>query len=260
MALRMCILGSSSKGNSIYVASERTAVLIDAGLSAKQIKLRLERIGVRLAQIDAVCISHEHSDHVRGLRVLLKNSDMRLYANAGTAGAVARIDGHHKLNWSIFTTGSPFTVGDLTVTPFALPHDAYEPVGYTVESGADKIGIATDLGMVTTLARARLRGCRALVLEANHDERMLAASQRPWSLKQRIMGRQGHLSNEAAAEALTDCADQNLKRVYLAHLSDECNRMVLAKEIVGTALRKSKLEHIELSETYPDRESECWES
>lgn len=258
--MRLCILGSSSRGNSIYIASQRTSLLIDAGLSAKQIKLRLERIGVDFADIDAICISHEHSDHIRGLRVLMKKARAGLYANAGTANAVGRMDGHDGLRWNIFSTGSSFTIGDLDITPFALSHDAYEPCGYTVESGGEKIGVATDLGMMTTLARARLRGCRALVLEANHDEQMLAASRRPWSLKQRILGRQGHLSNRAAAEAIVECADESLKRVYLAHLSQECNRMVLAKQIIGDALKKSGIGNIELSETHPERESDCWES
>lgn len=260
MGLRLCILGSSSRGNSIYVASEKTSILVDAGLSAKQIRLRLERIGVDVDDIDAICVTHEHSDHIGGLRVLMKKARAKLFANSGTARAVALLRQHEHLDWNIFSTGSAFSIGDLDIMPFSLSHDAYEPVGYTVASGAAKIGIATDMGMVTTLARARLRGCNALVLEANHDEQLLAASRRPWSLKQRIMGRQGHLSNSDAGQALIDCADGQLGRIYLAHLSQECNRPALARQIVGDMLARADLGHIHISETYPDRESECWES
>lgn len=260
MGLRLCILGSSSRGNSIYVASGKTSILIDAGLSARQIRLRLARIGVDIEDIDAVCVTHEHADHVGGLRVLMRQARAKLFANTGTARAVARIKRHEHLNWNLFSTGSPFSIGDLDIMPFSLSHDAYEPVGYTVASGTAKIGIATDLGMVTTLARERLRGCEALVLEANHDEQLLAASRRPWALKQRIMGRQGHLSNSAAGQAVVDCAGERLARVYLAHLSQECNRLTLARQMVGDMLAKADLGHIQISETYPDRESECWES
>lgn len=260
MALRLCILGSSSRGNSVYVASERTSVLIDVGLSAKQTKLRLGKIGVSIDDIDAICLSHEHSDHVNGLRVLMKSARAELYANSGTANAVGRIKGNQDLRWNIFATGSRFTLGDLEILPFSLSHDAYEPVGYTISSGGEKVGVATDLGMMTTLARERLSGCRALVLEANHDEQLVAASRRPWHLKQRIMGRQGHLSNRSCTEAVVECAGVDLKRVYLAHLSAECNRAMLAKQVVGDMLIHSDLGHIELCETHPDRESECWES
>lgn len=259
MALKMCILGSGSKGNSIYVASEQTALLVDAGLSAKQTQLRLERIGVDMADIKGVCISHEHHDHIAGLRVLAKRMQANLYANAGTVKAVGSKAGNGDLNWNIFTTGSPFAVGDLEVMPFSLSHDAYEPVGYIVSSGEDRVGIATDLGMVTTLARERLKGCRAIVIEANHDEKLLVASRRPWYLKQRIMSRQGHLSNNAAATAIVECASDKLGRVYLAHLSDECNELELAKKRVGAVLQDADLGHVELLATYPDRESECWE-
>lgn len=259
MALRMCILGSGSKGNSIYVASEQTALLVDAGLSARQTKMRLKRIGADLDEIEGICISHEHHDHIAGLRVLSKNMRARLYANAGTVKAVSSKSDVADLEWNVFSTGSPFKVGDLTIAPFALSHDAYEPVGYVIASEDDRVGIATDLGMVTTLARERLKGCRALVLEANHDEKLLVASRRPWYLKQRIMSRQGHLSNAAAAAAIVDCAGESLSRVYLAHLSEECNEAGLAKRQIEKVLKEKSLGHVELFATYPDRESECWE-
>jgi phosphoribosyl 1,2-cyclic phosphodiesterase len=260
MSLRLCVLGSGSRGNSIYAASGETAVLIDAGLSGKQTRLRLERIGVDISNIDAICVSHEHSDHIAGLRVLNKRFEIKLYANSGTITAVSGDPKNSALEWNVFTTGSKFVIGDLEIEPFSISHDAYEPVGYTVSADGIKVGIATDLGMITTLARERLRGCRALVIEANHDTKLLRNSRRPWSLKQRIMGRNGHLSNESAAEAVIECADENLARVYLAHLSDECNRPDLAKKVVSGLLKRAGLGHIEVYSTYPDKESECWES
>lgn len=260
MSLRLCVLGSGSRGNSIYVASDRTSILIDAGLSGRQTCLRLERIGADISDIDAICVSHEHGDHIAGLRVLSKKFPIKLYANSGTIKAINGDPKNSALEWNAFTTGSKFMVGDLEIEPFSVSHDAYEPVGYIVSSGAGRIGIATDLGMVTTLARERLRGCQVLVIEANHDTQLLQNSRRPWSLKQRIMGRQGHLSNESAAETIIECADENLARVYLAHLSDECNRIPLARKVVLGMLDSAELGHIEVYSTYPDKESECWES
>lgn len=260
MTLRMCVLGSGSRGNCIYVASPEAAILIDAGLSAKQTRARLAMIGVDLNDIDAVCISHEHSDHVSGLRVICKQTDARVYANAGTAQALAQTSAGLNIQWNIFSTGTPFSISDMEILPFSLSHDAYEPVGYVISRASMRIGIATDLGMMTTLARQRLSDCEVLVIEANHDVHLVERSNRPWSLKQRILGRQGHLSNDSAAEAIIDCAGKRLTRVYLAHMSDECNDCGLAKQLIGKALASADLKHIEVCETYPDRISDCWEA
>jgi phosphoribosyl 1,2-cyclic phosphodiesterase len=258
MKLKMCILGSGSRGNCVYVGAGDVGVLIDAGLSARQIQLRLESIGVDPTQIKAICISHEHADHVAGVKVLHKRFNIPLYANAGTVEALRRQPAHELLPWRIFTTGSDFAIGDISIHPFSVPHDAMEPVGFILRHGDAQIGIATDLGMTTTLIRQRLRGCHALVIESNHDEELLQASVRPWSLKQRILGRQGHLSNTMAARAVIESADGCLARVYLAHLSSDCNCDKLARKTVEELLRAENLGHVEVRVTYPDAVSEWW--
>ncbi|MCX7007414.1 MAG: MBL fold metallo-hydrolase [Kiritimatiellaeota bacterium] len=191
-------MASGSSGNCTLVRSGDTVLLVDAGLSARETGKRLESVGVRLDQVSGICISHEHSDHTAGLRVLQQRHGIPLFANRGTFEALA--EELQQLKWQIFTTGCAFNVGSLRVEPFMVPHDANEPVGFIVGDGTQRIGIATDMGCVTHLVRERLRPCRAIVLEANHDVELLQESDRPWQLKQRILGRQGHLSNETAAE------------------------------------------------------------
>ncbi len=258
MALRICVLASGSSGNCTYIGSEQTAILIDAGLSGRETALRLERIGARLESIRGVCVSHEHNDHTAGLRVLHRRHGIPVYVNSGTVDALKRGEKLESVAWQIFSTGTPFGVGDLQVHPFSVPHDAMEPVGFVVECGGIRVGVVTDIGVATSLARERLRHCQAVVLEANHDEQMLHAAQRPWSLKQRILGRQGHLSNAHAAEMLAEIAGPDLKQVFLAHLSRDCNRQDLALHAAESVLKKAGHHHVKVSLTYPDRVSEVW--
>lgn len=258
MALRVCILGSGSSGNCTYVASERTAVLIDAGLSARTIAQRLESIGAQVSDVRGVCISHEHSDHTVGLRVLHQKKGIPLFINRGTADALEQDEELRGLPWTLFTTGSSFTVGDLVVEPFAVPHDAYEPVGFVVRHGEDRVGVVTDMGTATTLVRERLRGCRVLVVESNHDEQMLRDADRPWHLKQRILGRQGHLSNQSVAALLAEIATPHLDTVYLAHLSRDCNTPDLARQTTHDTLMLAGHRHIKVQLTFPDRISDVW--
>lgn len=236
--IEFCVLASSSGGNCIYVGSKNTRVLMDAGLSGRQIGKRLAEIGVSLDQIDALCLTHEHSDHVAGFGVLTRKHGLNVFANEGTLEAIERskrrVEG---INWQMFTTGSPFTIGDLTLTAFGVPHDSAEPVGYVVEDGDARVAIATDLGMPTNAVRRRLVDCEAVVLESNHDTHILRNSPRPWSLKQRILGRQGHLSNEQAAELLADICGERLEVVVLAHLSTDCNDPAMAKHAATKALQ-----------------------
>ncbi len=255
--LRLCVLASGSSGNCTWVASANTAVLIDAGLSGRRIKQRLETIGGSIDALQAVCISHEHQDHIMGLRVLQRRHNVPAYANAGTAEALARYPDWADLPWNIFTTGHPFTVGDLTLKPFSVPHDAYDPVGFIVEHDGLRAGIVTDMGMATGLIREQLRNCQLIVLESNHDELLLRDCNRPWSLKQRIRGRQGHLSNQAAANLLTEIAGPTLQQILLAHLSDDCNEPDLALASAQAALEAGGHTHIRVGLTYGDRASEC---
>ena len=258
MGMTVCVLASGSSGNCMYVASATTAILIDAGLSAREFVRRMESSGFEPASIRAVCLTHEHTDHVAGLRVMHKRFGMALYTNAGTVEALARNEDVRSLPWQIFTNGSPFAVGDLQVTPFSVPHDAYDPVGFIIGDGHDSVGVVTDMGIVTELVRQRLKGCSALVLESNHDERMVTAASRPWYLKQRILGRQGHLSNRNAAELAADVAGSSLQAVFLAHLSAECNKPELALAVVREVLQNRGFPHVRVCMTCADAVSEIW--
>ncbi len=245
--MEICVLASGSKGNAIYVAGADTRVLIDCGLSLKELRARLACIDLDVEQIDGLCVTHEHSDHSAGLRVLARRTAVPMYANDPTASAVeyaARRHAETPWNWNVFATGSPFTIGGLTFEPFSVPHDAAEPVAFAVSDGTHRVGIATDMGMPTTLVRKRLAGCDALVLESNHDADLLRNSERSWALKQRIAGRRGHLSNEQSAELLTDLLHQGLKCICLAHLSDDCNRPELARYAAEKCLKQAGYGHI----------------
>lgn len=251
--LRICVLASGSSGNCIHVESATTALLMDAGISARETLRRMADANLDPAKLRAICVSHEHADHTAGIAQLHKRLDLKLYANSETARAVR---GAEDLDWNLFTNGCSFRIGDIEILPFPLPHDAYDPVGFILSCGTARIGIATDLGMPTQVARERLRGCQLVVLEANHDETLLHSSFRPWALKQRILGRQGHLSNETAAALLADIAGDTLRQVFLAHLSRECNNLDLALHIVRTHLASVGLGHIRVLPTHPDKPSE----
>ena len=258
MALQLCVLGSGSSGNAVYIASATTPVLIDAGLSCRQIALRLERIGVRIADLRGVCLSHEHDDHAAGLPVMVRKYDVPLYANTGTVEGMRAHARLGALAWNVFETGQAFGIGDLTFEPFSVPHDAYDPVGFVVSDGHSRVGVLTDAGVPTTLIRERLSRCHAVVVEANHDEQLLLEAPRPWSLKQRIRGRQGHLSNDHAAAILADIAGPDLQQVFLAHLSAQCNRGDLALACATRSLARAGHAHVRVSLTYPDRISDIW--
>lgn len=258
-AVQVCVLASGSTGNSILIRSAATTLLVDAGISAAALAGRLAGIGIRPEEIRAVCLSHEHDDHVRGLAVLHRRFGWEIYANRGTIEGLQRQARLRELPYRVFSTGSAFAVGDLAVEPFLVPHDAYEPVGFTVTtSRGDRIGIATDIGIPTSLVREGLRGCRVLVVEANHDEQLLMEAPRPWHLKQRIRGRQGHLSNDTAAGMIADVAHPGLSDVFLAHLSRDCNREQLAVHAARAVLERRGFGHVRVLPTYPDRVSQIW--
>ena len=239
LSITVCMLASGSSGNCTYVASERTRILIDAGLSGKETGARLESIGVNLDDIDAICVTHEHSDHKSGLAVLQRRCGVELYGNAGTIDAISQDSKMKGLDWNVFTTGQPFNIGDLHIEPFSVPHDSLDPVGFVVSCEGVRIGAVTDMGMVTELIKERLKQCDVFVIESNHDEQMLKESQRPWSLKQRILGRQGHLSNGQAASLISEVTSPRLKAVFLAHLSSDCNTRDLARAAVEEVLSGS---------------------
>ena len=234
------MLGSGSAGNSALVATDHCKVLIDGGLSARQIVLRLEQCGVTPEQLDGVMLTHEHVDHVCGLEVLCRKFDVPIYCNALTAEAI-RCDGaldRHR-NWRIFRTGSAFNICDIMVESFPVPHDAVDPVGFTFYAGLSSLGFITDLGYATKMIVERLRRVHTLVIETNHDEKLLQNDKhRPWPVKQRIQSRHGHLSNNAAATVIEQLIPGNIERVVLGHLSRDCNTPALAQSTVRGLLAK----------------------
>ena len=258
MSLEVCVLASGSSGNSVYIASDNTRILIDAGLSAKQIAVRLEQIGVVPESINGICVSHEHGDHVAGLRVFQKRHGIPIYANAGTLNGIQRQPKAHEISAKVFLTGSPFQIGNITIEPFSVPHDAYEPVGFRLHTEETCVGVVTDLGMSTALIREKLRGCHAIIVESNHDEDLLREAPRPWPLKQRIRSRQGHLSNIDAARLIADCATDALEHVFLAHLSSDCNTPDTALRTVASQLRLDGLGHINLEISRASVATKIW--
>jgi phosphoribosyl 1,2-cyclic phosphodiesterase len=235
MGLTFCTLASGSKGNCTYVAAGESAVLIDCGLSARQIMLRLEARGLPSHRIKAIIITHEHVDHVRGLRVLAKRLGAPAMATEAT-WAAARDTA--TVRHQAVTAGRAFQVDGLRIHPFAVPHDAADPVGLVISAGSARLGVATDLGKATPLVRQRLAGCGALILEHNHDPGMLAnGPYQPW-LKQRVRSAQGHLSNLEGAELLAELMHPGLRQVVLAHISQINNTPQLAAQAASQALMK----------------------
>jgi phosphoribosyl 1,2-cyclic phosphodiesterase len=226
-----CPLASGSKGNCTYFGTKKTKILIDAGISGAATKKKLAQIGVDLAQIQAIVISHEHADHIEGLKTLAFRYGIPVFANAETAKGICHALGSCP-KFKIFTTGESFTIGDADIHPFSVQHDTADPVAFTLRSSDVKIGICTDLGFPTTLVRSHLKGCDYLMVEANHEPSMVYASSRPPILKQRVLGRSGHLSNAECASLLSDVMGERLKHIHLAHLSQECNAEATALEVV----------------------------
>lgn len=226
-----CPLASGSKGNCIYIGTDQTKVLIDAGISAKAVKARLAEINVDISEIDAILITHEHGDHIQGLKTLAFRSGIPIYANSETAKGI--VDYFHDCpRFKIFSTGEPFALGDIEFHPFSIQHDTADPVAFTVRVENLKLGFCADLGFVTTLVKNQLRDCDYLYLEANHQVSMVYSSSRPMIYKQRVLSRIGHLSNDACGELLSEVAHSGLKHVHLAHLSSECNSPEVALSVI----------------------------
>jgi phosphoribosyl 1,2-cyclic phosphodiesterase len=219
--VRVCLLASGSKGNSIFVEAGSGKVLIDAGLSARELLLRLAAIGVEGGELDAIIISHEHSDHVRGAGALARKLKLPILVSDSTCRAGSASIG--KAEIIEFESGSPFSFREMLIDPFPTTHDAHDPVGFMIECDEGKIGIATDLGIATRLVQEKLKECQALVLESNHDEEMLSNGPYPWPLKQRIRSRHGHLSNSESAALLDAIIHPGLEAIFLAHLSEVNN-------------------------------------
>ncbi|KAF3362405.1 putative metallo-hydrolase YycJ [Chlamydiales bacterium STE3] len=236
-----CPLASGSKGNCIYLGTNQTKILIDAGLSARNIEKKLNEINVDISEIDAILITHEHSDHIQGLKVLAYKKGIPVFANHETAkGITETFNAIPK--FKIFSTGETFEFGDLEIHPFTIQHDTLDPVAFTVRTGSLKLGFCTDLGFATSLVRNHLQQCDYIYLEANHQPSMVHASPRPTVYKQRVLSRNGHLSNEDCGRILAEVAHPQLKHIHLAHLSSECNSPEIALTTVKSILKKNNIE------------------
>lgn len=236
-----CPLASGSKGNCIYLGTKHTKILIDAGISGRAVKQKLHEIDVDIADIDAVLVSHEHSDHINGLRVLAYRMGIPVIANSETAKGIAE-HFNDSPKFKIFATGETFEFMDLEIHPFTIQHDTPDPVAFTIKAGPYKMGFCTDLGFAPTLVEQRLKFCDYLYLEANHQPSMVHACPRPMVYKQRVLGRHGHLSNENCGKLLSRVYHSKLKKVYLAHLSQECNHQSVALSVVRNEIEDDELD------------------
>ena len=243
MAVSVSLLASGSRGNCALVATSSTRILVDAGLSGRETFKRLHGLGERPEQISAILLTHEHSDHVSGLQRLATKLNIPVFLTEAT---------HHTYNRAVrdqegrtpelpkaehFAAGRSFRVGDIEVFPFTIPHDAADPVGFTFRAEGIKIGYVTDLGYMPVSVRNHLRGSSVLVMESNHDVEMLRTGPYPWSVKQRVMSRVGHLSNDSLAEFFANDYDGRAEYLVLAHLSEQNNHPEIARASAEQALR-----------------------
>lgn len=264
MGLTFCPLFSGSSGNAIYVAAKDTRVLIDAGLAGRTVENALKQIGVSPETISAIVVTHEHSDHTRGVGILSRKYHIPVYANERTFNAMARQVGEiEPRNRRFFQTGEDFYIGDLDLCPFSIPHDAAEPVGYKVCAGGRSAAVATDMGFMRKDVFQMLAGTDVLLLESNHDPELLRQNPRYSAyLKQRILSSHGHLSNEASARALLELYGTGVRQVLLGHLSGENNTPELAMNTALETLEKAGVtvnEDIGLGIAWRDRVSTRFE-
>lgn len=233
--MRMMSIASGSSGNCIYIGSDSTHILIDAGVSRKRICEGLRSADISISDIDAVFLTHEHSDHVKGAGIIMRNDEISFYSTAGTLDRVVRDPKIGYVDTDLLNTlnkGQSVTVGDLKINAFSISHDAADPVAYTVSCGDCKVGVVTDLGVFDDNVLEAMNGCRAFLAEANHDIRMLQAGPYPYDLKRRILGNKGHLSNEASGDLISRLLNDSIEAVFLGHLSKENNFDLLALETV----------------------------
>ncbi len=225
-----CPLASGSKGNAYLVKTKETTLLVDCGLSAKSLQARLSFLGISLSEIDAILITHEHKDHIQGLKVLGKTA-VPVFTNKETAKGIYSAL-YIKPKLKIFSTHEEFLFRDITVFPFSVQHDTLDPVGVVLQVEGKKIGICTDLGTSSSFLETKLSSLSLLVIEANHDVRKVQEAKRPLVYKRRVLSNIGHLSNEQCALFLSRLQKKNLQAVYLSHLSQECNEPELALQVV----------------------------
>jgi len=232
--VKVCVLASGSGGNCTLIRTERTTLLVDAGLSRREILKRIKGVGESAENVQGIVISHEHSDHISALPVLSKNLDCPVYLTPATEAGVCW--NGHTPKLELFQAGTRFTVGDIEVETFGIPHDAADPVGFCFRAGGIKIGIVTDLGYIPDSIKFHLHSTHLLVLESNHDIEMLKVGPYPWSVKQRVMARTGHLSNDVAAQFIREDMDASITTLVLGHLSEHNNHPALVRLTASQAI------------------------
>lgn len=252
MKFGITVIGSGSSGNSLLLTFGGRGILIDAGFSKKETLKRLESVGAAPDGVDAILITHEHSDHVKGAKALSEHLRAPIYATRETAGYL-KDRGQLGPKVFLFEPGRGFRVGPFVVHPFRVPHDALDPVGFIVDGEGVRVGVATDLGFVDQLCESRLKGCDALIMESNHDTRMLRASKRPLRLIRRICGRHGHLSNDDAMKALETLLTERSRLLLLGHVSEECNRYERVEELAAAKLAQMRRSDIAFALMRQDR-------
>jgi phosphoribosyl 1,2-cyclic phosphodiesterase len=232
--VKVSVLGSGSSGNCTLIATENTCILVDLGFGPRSLKRRLQEAELQSTKIDAILLTHGHCDHFSGIPSFLSRNQVPIFMNEGTREEVPdlqKIDG-----WESFGSGSPFSVGDLQIEAFAVSHDAAEPVGFRFSSQGISGALTTDVGELTTSVIENLSGCDWLILESNHDEQMLRVGPYPWSVKQRVLSRLGHLSNQDLSTFLTHSFDRQAAHIFLAHLSRHNNHPKVALDHATKAL------------------------
>ena len=242
MGVSVSVLASGSRGNSTIVSSSSTRILLDAGISCRETFRRMKAAGEDARTLSAILITHEHSDHVYGLAVLARKLNLPVYMTGATQQAWAKAvrdalgERPELAKLEVFSSGRSFHIGDIAITPFTIPHDAADPVGFTFRAEGTKLGIATDLGYMPASVCDHLRGCNVLIIESNHDLEMLRAGAYPWSVKQRVMSRVGHLSNASLAQFFAQNYDGGASYIVLAHLSEQNNHPEIALHAAENAL------------------------
>ncbi|MGV3488715.1 MAG: MBL fold metallo-hydrolase [Tuberibacillus sp.] len=256
MPLRFSVMASGSTGNAIYVETDQQKLLIDCGLSGKKMEELFKKINRDPAQLNGLLVTHEHSDHIKGLGVFARRYKTPIYANEKTwkamDGQLGNVATEQKF---VFQTGSIKVFGDIDVESFGVSHDAAEPMFFLFHHEGKRLALATDLGYVSDHIKGTIKDANAYILEANHDIQMLLAGHYPWNVKRRILGDSGHISNEDAGQALTEILTDRTKQVYLAHLSKDNNMKELARMSVQQKLEQHGIRtgiHLELFDTDPE--------
>lgn len=239
--LDICSLFSSSKGNCTYVFSDTTKILIDVGISSKRLTERLIKDNIKPEEIQAILITHEHSDHTKGIRVFSKKFNVPVFASEKTWGTLVSLEIPDSLKHT-FIVGTSFKIGDICINPFSIPHDAIDPCGFSMTSGKNKVTVATDMGHLTGELLYNFEKSDSILLEANHDVAMLRSGNYPYFLKERVIGNFGHLSNALSAEAVEYLIKKGTKKFILAHLSEENNIPELALETVRSRLLTNNID------------------